>query len=503
MFMRPKRPSCALLLVLLLPLLAGNTLAVPPAAAQDQPLSQMRAFWVDSSNDGFRNHPQVNELVENVVRANANTIFVQMRRHGDAWYNKTFEPRSNDPRLGPANEFDPLQYLIEKSHSMGVKVHAWLVVSVACPSGGSWQRGNPQHVCTANGPNAPGTESWTTATSTGGKVGDLDFGHPASIQYMERVVQNLLQNYPGLDGIHWDFIRFGGINYGYNQVSLDRFNLANGRPLGSRPAPTDAAWSQWRRDRITELARRLYIRSKAINPAIQVSAATITWGGAGSGGPGDWVNSAAYRQVFQDWRAWLQEGILDFAVPMHYFSASDGRASAWYAGWLNWDRQNVGRRAIVPGNGSWLNSEQEVIGQVQQALAPDAAGRSLSGTAFYSYNQPMSGSNPERRRAFMDQLRATVFSQPAVAPAWPWVVAPTTGMLQGMAAIDGQLVPDAAVSLLHEGNWLRDITASADGWYGAVELPPGSYTVVFRNPQNGRTNQVEVQVRPGLVTDGP
>ncbi|NJM07537.1 family 10 glycosylhydrolase, partial [Candidatus Gracilibacteria bacterium] len=96
--------------------------------------------------------------------------------------------------------------------------------------------------------------------------------------YLEQVVQNLIQQYPQIDGIHWDYIRYAGEDYGYNQVSVERFNRANGRPLDSRPAPSDAAWSQWRRDRVSETARRLYIRAKALNPRIQVSAATITWG---------------------------------------------------------------------------------------------------------------------------------------------------------------------------------------------------------------------------------
>ncbi len=479
-------------------------LAVWPTrvAAQAPPLSQMRAFWVDSANEGFRNHPQVDELVENVVRANANTIFVQMRRHGDAWYNQSIEPRAADPRLGPAHEFDPLAYLLEKAHSMGVKVHAWLVISVTCRASDAL-RGHPQHVCTQHGPAAPGTARWTTATYAGTQVGDLDFGHPAAIQHMEQVVQHLLRNYPALDGIHWDFVRYSGAEYGYNQVSLERFNRAYGLPSGNRPAPNDAAWSQWRRDRISELVRRLYIRSKALNPQIQVSAATITWGGLGSYNPDDWPNSAAYARVFQDWRSWLEEGIIDFAVPMHYFAESEARSRAWYDGWLAWDRAHTGRRAIVVGTGAWLNTDQQGIAQIQRALAPDEQGRMLSGVALFSYNQPISASDRAQRRAFMDLLRATVFAQPAQAPLWPWIANPSTGHLQGIATIDGQVVPDAWVTLIHEGNWLRDLNAAADGWYGAVDLPPGQYVLLIRDPASQRTAQLNVAIQAGLVTSGP
>lgn len=477
-----------LLLVLLLPL-AGAL----PTQAQDVP-QQLRAFWVDNLNPGFYNHPQVDALVEDVVRAGANAIFVEVRRHGDAWYNNSFEPRAADPRLGPAAEFDPLAYLVEKAHSRGLQVHAWLVISVACrPEDPLW--GNPQHLCTQHGPNAQGAERWTTATFNGVQVGDLDFGHPAAIQYMERVVQHLLNAYPQIDGLHWDFIRFGGQSYGYNQVSLERFNRAYGRPLDSRPGPGDAAWSQWRRDRVTELARRLYIRAKAIKPGIQISAATITWGGAGSGG--DWWNSSAYRTVFQDWPAWLREGIIDFAVPMHYFDEGDARARGWYDGWLAFDRANTGRRAIVAGLGSWLNSGDQNIAQVTRALTPDEQGRAMAGVAFFSYARPVAGTS---RASFIDQLRATAFAGPARVPDWPWISAPTGGHLQGMATVDGQITPDAKVTLIRDGQWLGDIYSTGDGWFGAVELPPGPYTVVITRSSDGHQSAIQTTITPGQVT---
>jgi uncharacterized lipoprotein YddW (UPF0748 family) len=490
----PKISDPLVIVALALLIIAGG-LPSQPAAAQE-PVQQLRAFWVDNLNPGFFNHPQVDELVANVVRAGANTIFVEVRRHGDAWYNISPEPRAADPRLAPAAEFDPLGYLIARAHSQGVRVHAWMVVAVACrPADRLW--GHPAHVCTAHGPGAQGAERWTTATSKGTQVGDLDFGHPAAIQYMEGVVTQMLQAYPDVDGVHWDYIRFSGRDYGYNQVSLERFNRAYGRPLNSRPAPEDAAWSQWRRDRMSELVRRLYIRAKAVKPSVQVSAATISWGGAGS--DGNFAASAAYERLFQDWPAWLEEGTLDFAVPMHYFEEGVSRSRAWYDGWLAFDRGRAGRRAIVPGVGAWFNTSEQNLGQAQRALAPDGQGRGLAGVAFFSYANPFAGVNDESRRAFMDQLRATVFAQPARAPDWPWIVAPTGGHLQGIAAVDGQVAPEAKITLIRDGVWLRDVYASADGWFGAVELPPGVYTIVITRA-DGRQAWLSAPVRPGLVT---
>ncbi len=483
------------LLVANLLLIGLLILGTTPAQAQE-PVQQMRAFWIDNLHPGIYNPAQVDELVNNVVRAGANTIIVQVRRHGDAWYNNSFEPRAAEPNLAPAAEFDPLGYIIEKAHAQGIRVHAWLVVSVACrPTDPLW--GNPAHVCTTHGPNTQGAERWTTATFKGEQVGDLDFGHPSALNYLEGVVSHVIQAYPALDGVHWDYIRFAGASYGYNQVSVERFNRAFGRPLDSRPLPDDPAWSQWRRDRVTETVRRLYIRAKAAKPTIQVSAATITWGGAGSSG--NWAASSAYKQVFQDWPTWLEEGILDFAVPMQYFEEGVPRSRAWYDGWLAFDREHAGRRAIVSGMGSWLNTREQNLGQIQRALTPDGQGRVLAGVSFYSYPIPFAGSNDEARRSFMDQLRATVFAQPARAPDWPWIAAPTGGMLQGLATVDDQMVPEAKVSLVRDGVWLRDIYASADGWFGAIELPPGAYSIVITRA-DGKQNWRNTTITPGIVS---
>lgn len=482
--------------------LPGAAISTTAYAEEQAPMQQMRAFWVPLHEPGLLSPGEVDELVNNVVRANANTIIAQMRRHGDALYNNSLEPRVVRSGLAPADQFDPLAYLIARAHERGIRVHAWLVVSVVCRPGDALN-GHPNHLCTAHGPGASGTERWTTETYGGEQVGDMDFGHPAAIIHFENVVQHLIRSYPDVDGVHLDFIRYGDVAYGYNQVSLDRFRRANGLPGNYRPAPKDPAWSQWRRDRVTELVRRVYIRAKAIKPQIEISVAAITWGGLGTYSANDWPNSAAYSTVFQDWRAWLEEGIIDFAAPMMYFEEGVERSRNWYDGWLNFARVNSGRRAVVPGTGAWLNSDAQGIAQIQRALTPDASGNSLPGVALYAYNQPLAGSSFERRRQFMDQLHQSVFAAPAEAPRWPWVYFSSKGHLQGIAAVDGNIVSDYRVSLVKDGQWVRDVPTAYDGWYGAVDLDPGWYTIIVKHPATGAEAAYDVLIEPGKVTNGP
>jgi len=87
------------------------TLVAPPVEALDPP--ELRAVWVDAFHDGFKTAQQVDNLVAWARRANVNALFVQVRRRGDAYYLKSFEPRSEDPDLTPG--FDELQYLLADS----------------------------------------------------------------------------------------------------------------------------------------------------------------------------------------------------------------------------------------------------------------------------------------------------------------------------------------------------------------------------------------------------
>src|SRR5260370_41150950 len=62
----------------------------PQAEPMDPP--ELRAVWVDAFHDGFKTPAQVDDLLAWARSANLNAVFVQVRRRGDAYYVKSFEP---------------------------------------------------------------------------------------------------------------------------------------------------------------------------------------------------------------------------------------------------------------------------------------------------------------------------------------------------------------------------------------------------------------------------
>src|SRR5438105_37417 len=112
-------------------------LVAPQTSDQLDP-PELRAVWVDAFHDGFKTSAQVDDLVAWARSANLNALFVQVRRRGDAYYLRSFEPRAEDPDLAPG--FDALQYLIDRAHQgpQPLQVHAWLATLPIW-----WQRDTP------------------------------------------------------------------------------------------------------------------------------------------------------------------------------------------------------------------------------------------------------------------------------------------------------------------------------------------------------------------------
>jgi uncharacterized lipoprotein YddW (UPF0748 family) len=484
----PLRDTRSLTLAALLLLVA---LAVSAAAAER---GEFRAVWVDGFNAGIRTPEEADKLVAEAKAANLNALIVQVRRRGDSFYSKSLEPPVEDPPYSP--EFDALAYLLEKAHAAGLEVHAWMNAMPLWRKSAAPPR-DPRHVFNTHGPNAAGRDNWLTRSPQGDTIFPvgyfLDPGHPDAAGHIAGVVRNLVQNYK-VDGIHLDYIRYPetekGMTVGYNEVSLERFRKRYGITAADPPANDDPRWCDWRREQVTNLVRRIYLEASEINPPCKVSAAVITWGD-GPAGPKDWPRSNAYSRIYQDWQAWLKEGILDLAVPMNYFRQSDARTRSFYQHWLAFESRNKQGRQLAVGLGAYLNSPEDNLTQLHMALDPLRSNkkRAVDGISFFSYNG---------RAKIMPQLPA-IFPAPAPVPAMKWKEKPTRGHLCGLlAGADG-----ARVEIQRKRWWgwsSHTVRTDGNGFFGAVHLPPGNYRLKLP----GRpTPSGPLRVQAGRVTRVP
>ncbi|MFB4192818.1 family 10 glycosylhydrolase [Streptomyces carpaticus] len=496
--------------------LAGPARAEPPAP----PPEQWRSYWVDAFNDGIYTPEQVSTLIDDALGINANVLIVQTARRYDCFCNRALYPRT-DAAIAPA-PYDPLDEVIAQAHAAGLQVHAWVNVNTL------WNSATPprsaDHVFNRHGPTAEGRDRWLNRKADGtelqGANSYIDPGHPDAAAYIVEAIRSLVREYD-VDGINLDYIRYPDgssttthSDWGYNEVALERFRRITGRT--DTPAPDDAAWSQWRRDQVTSLVRRIYIGMWEEDPSARLSVNAITYG-FGPQSVGGWQATRAYAEVLQDWAGWLAEGITDTVVTMNYKRDWDPDQAQMYSEWTRFLADAQSGRHGVTGPALYLNPVEGSLAQLREALAPTPAGNTAVGWSGYSYANPSMDVAENGLAAERERLTAVLttgpdapFAEPAAVPGMTWKSAPRDGHVTGELALrDGTPLDQARVTLRPLGvgggtpQPVRTVT-DGSGWFGFAHAAPGRYLLTVDLPTGVVGVPVSsVVVREGRIAEAP
>jgi len=456
---------------------------------------QFRAYWADAFGEGINDQGQIDALVASTKASHANAIVAQVVRRGDCFCLRSTLPVNESIAPG----FDPLQALINTAHAQGIEVHAWVIVNAMWNS--TTPPKDPNHIFNLHGPAASGRDNWVMTSSDGRtKLNDdwmLDPGNPDAAAWVANAAASIVRNYD-VDGINLDRIRYPDGNlvslvssWGYNPTAVARFRAETGRT--GTPSDSDPQWTQWRRDQVTGIVRRIYLESTALKPRIRVSADVITYG-YGPQTTGSWENTRAYAEQLQDWRGWLREGILDTAMLMNYKRDSLASQHQMYDEWNEFAKDNQYRRSVVIGSALYLNDIASSVSQVRRALAPSAAGNNAIGWVGYSYRTPDALTDAGTRSGAIGRAElikalteasqydagTPIFADAPTVPAMTWKSHPIFGHLRGTAvATNGTLLTGTVLHLVEpaSGAVLRTATTDGSGWFGFVDLPIGTYRV--------------------------
>ncbi|MGH8823596.1 MAG: glycoside hydrolase family 10 protein [Jiangellaceae bacterium] len=477
--------------------LLATALTVSTPAGADEPPEQWRSFWVDAFNEGIYTPAQVTQLVADAQAVNANALVVQTVRRYDCFCNDAQYPRT-DAFVAP-EPYDPLAAIIEEAHAAGIEVHAWVNVGTMWNS--ATPHSSPDHVFNAHGQSAVGADRWLNKRYDGAELiganAFIDPANPAAVDYIVSGIQSIVSNYD-VDGINLDYIRYPDYNsaigqndWGYSETSLARFRQTTGRT--DVPEPTDEQFSDWRRDQVTKLVRKIFLGIFEVDPQVRLSNDAITY----SYGPqtfGGWEQTRPYAEVMQDWKGWLEEGILDTAIGMNYkrdWLTDEGNDQArMFDEWTEVIADWQGDRHAVNGPALYLNEIENSLDQIADIDTPTAAGNTAAGWSGYSYANPtLTGLN--QPKAVRDAERAKLiealttgpeapFAEPATVPEMTWKTQPTTGNVAGTLALrDGTRLDQVAVTLDPIVGGGDEVTHTSDGsgWFGFVDAKPGLYLV--------------------------
>jgi uncharacterized lipoprotein YddW (UPF0748 family) len=298
--------------------------------------SEVRALWVQRGT--LASAPGIIAAVNMAQHGGFNTLIVQVRGRGDAYYDSRHEPRSallaNQP-----SAFDPLALMVERAHRAGLKVHAWVNVNLVSDAEPPAARRHlvylhpewlmvPRPLAEDLGRMNPRDPRYLRRLSEYARARSdrvegifLSPIHKGAADHVTKVIGDIVTRYD-VDGIHLDYIRFPSDEFDYSADALDEFRAdvasrmsgaerreyasrASGRPLFYTEM-FPQGWQEFRRARLTGLLTRIRSTVKARRPRTILTAAVFP----------DAIDAANRR--FQNWGGWLQSGLLDAICPMAY-----------------------------------------------------------------------------------------------------------------------------------------------------------------------------------------
>ena len=347
-----------------------------PVANPEQPIptafAEVRGVWVVRTS--LDSPEEVRETVRRAWEAGFNTLLVQVRGRGDAYYRSDLEPRAERLANQPAS-FDPLDLMVREAHSRGMAVHAWLVAHLVWGLGPLPQ--DPDHLVRLHPdwlavPRALAQEldgvdpfrasyltrlhEWTVAQ--GGRFEGL-YVNPAIPEVRARlaaVAGDIARRYP-VDGIHLDYIRYAAPEYDYSRASLDAFRSWMGSRVGQGVSSAlngrlragevlawvteyPAEFGDFRREQTTRAVEEVRRAVQQARPSVTLSAAVFA----------DPIDARNGR--FQAWPEWLAQGLVDVVQPMAYTSRDELFADLMQAA----RRADPTGRRVWPGLGIYQDS---------------------------------------------------------------------------------------------------------------------------------------------------
>ncbi len=397
---------------------------------------EFRGVWVATvwnidwpSIRGVSVEQQQSELIQIFDRMqalNLNALVLQVRPTGDALYASQFEPWSEwlTGTQGKAPEpfYDPLEFAIAEAHKRNIELHAWFNPYRAGTSSEKSPKVRP-HIAATNPEYVYkyGNDLW------------MDPGAKVVQDLTYNVILDVVRRYD-VDGIHLD-------DYFYpypvaGQTFPDDKTYAAYQAAGGKLSLAD-----WRRDNVNKMMERLSTGIQAAKRHVKFGISPF--GIYRPGQPPQIKGLDQYESLYADPKKWLEEGWVDYMAPQLYWRIEPPAQS--YPVLLQWwTENNPKRRHIYPGNRlSSLDDKNWPISEYQRQveITRNLASKLSLGNIFYN----MKVFN-ENRLGVVDAFKASLYSEPALAPSMQWLGAVPPAIPTGVGVKDGKLTWRAATN---------------------------------------------------------
>ena len=293
-------------------------------------------------------------------QAGYDIVFIQVRSRGYALYNSDIVPKH--PQVDP--DFDPLKYALTLGSALGLKTHVWMNSYILWSS--SYEPENSQHLYHTH-------KEWTEADRNFKMDAQINLSklkspqwegiylsplHPEVNPYLLSVYSEIINKYD-IDGIHLDYIRFQDEIYGWNRFGMKEFakiydysprDITRGIIPHNLIDSIKVSWVKFRQDAISELVYETYGAIQQSEKEISLSAAVKP------------NLLEAQTRWSQNWGRWIQDGYIDFVVPMNYHKEIREFNNSIQIMKSSFNRENMDR--IIMGIATYNQDAQSVADKI-------------------------------------------------------------------------------------------------------------------------------------------
>lgn len=263
------------------------------------------------------------EKIDQLQSMGINSVMVQVRPKGDAYYKSELNPWSatiNGGAQGVYPDYDVMQFMIEETHKRDMEFHAWL---------------NPYRITTY------GTDLNDLSKDNQARINpDWVIQHENALyynpeldevkQYIVDTVQEIVLNY-NVDGIHFDDY-FYPSNYPLTQGE----EIIEDDEVVGTVQDLDGDEANERREHINDMVETVYHSIKEIDSDVVFGISPIgIWKNIGSDLNGsNTTGGEGFYNVFADALAWIDGGYIDYIAPQIYWE--QGNKYADYETLVEW-----------------------------------------------------------------------------------------------------------------------------------------------------------------------
>ena len=371
---------------------AGDVQVAVSRASEAEALAQ-RAYWMSypSKNGELRGVWACNTVpsgwqsaMATLRDSNLNAVFPYVCSAGVAWYRSSYLPRASDK--------DYLTRATNAGREHGMPVHARMLgLYTMCAPEGFKQKLREQGRLMIS--RSGKTTSWLCPVN------------PDNRRLLARLAVEMVTKYP-VAGLQLDYMRYPGEAYCFCPTCRASFRKHIGRDLKNMSAavksgPLRDQFLDWRRDQITTLIRDIRAEALRARPDLAISAAVF-------------INWEDHRNAFaQDWKTWVDRGLVEFVCPMNY-TADNDRFAGYIQKQVRWVN---GQAPLCPGIG--LNADGMEFGGPQMLLDQITIARNLKteGWVIFNYAEDLA-------EDYLPYLKLGATSSPSSFNPFRHVVAP-------------------------------------------------------------------------------